>query len=223
MLDRFWIEARAIAQLSHPNIVTIYRTGEVNQVPYLASEYIEGKSLDSLPLPSICRSWCGSRSASPGPSRRPPSRHSASRHWPANIMMTNSGEVKLLILVWRSFWMPCLRSRFCCATSATRGAPGHGKRSVRSRSERWPWRRPRFLRPQHRRLGAVQTMRGGPGLEISNSASALRSMASGSGAESVHRQPPMSTAWERCCMSWRVASHRSITTTSWACVTWPDR
>lgn len=49
--DRFWIEARAIAQLSHPNVVTIYRTGEVNSVPYLASEYIEGRSLERLPLP----------------------------------------------------------------------------------------------------------------------------------------------------------------------------
>lgn len=51
LLNRFWVEARAIAQLSHPNVVTIYRTGEVNSVPYLASEYIEGKSLDRLPLP----------------------------------------------------------------------------------------------------------------------------------------------------------------------------
>ena len=51
MRDRFLNEARAIAQLSHANVVTIYRVGEVSTVPYLASEYIEGKSLERLSLP----------------------------------------------------------------------------------------------------------------------------------------------------------------------------
>jgi serine/threonine protein kinase len=51
MRDRFLNEARAIAQLSHPNVVTIYRVGEVHTVPYLASEYIEGQSLERLALP----------------------------------------------------------------------------------------------------------------------------------------------------------------------------
>lgn len=49
--DRFWTEARAVARLSHPNVVTLYRAGDLHGVPYLASEYVEGKSLDKLPLP----------------------------------------------------------------------------------------------------------------------------------------------------------------------------
>ena len=34
--DRFWTEARAIARLSHPNVVTLYRAGALSGVPYLA-------------------------------------------------------------------------------------------------------------------------------------------------------------------------------------------
>ncbi len=49
--ERFLIEARAIARMSHPNVVTIHRVGVVGGVPYLISEYIRGTSLDRLPLP----------------------------------------------------------------------------------------------------------------------------------------------------------------------------
>ncbi|MBK7071569.1 MAG: SUMF1/EgtB/PvdO family nonheme iron enzyme [Myxococcales bacterium] len=49
--DRFLVEARAIARLSHPNVVAIYRAGEVRQRPYLVSELVVGDSLASLPRP----------------------------------------------------------------------------------------------------------------------------------------------------------------------------
>jgi WD40 repeat protein/serine/threonine protein kinase len=49
--ERFVHEARAIARLSHPNVVTIYRVGEVAGQPFIISEYVRGKSLDRLPLP----------------------------------------------------------------------------------------------------------------------------------------------------------------------------
>jgi serine/threonine protein kinase len=42
---RFLQEARSSAQLSHPHIVTIYSIGEYKDVPYLAMEYIAGRSL----------------------------------------------------------------------------------------------------------------------------------------------------------------------------------
>jgi serine/threonine protein kinase/ABC-type transporter Mla MlaB component len=38
-------EAQAIAQLNHPNIVTVHDAGEVNEVPYIVMEYVEGKNL----------------------------------------------------------------------------------------------------------------------------------------------------------------------------------
>ena len=44
--ERFFREARAAAQLSHRNIITIYDLGEQDGSPYLAMEYLEGHDLD---------------------------------------------------------------------------------------------------------------------------------------------------------------------------------
>jgi len=46
--DRFLREARAIARLQHPNVVAIYRAGEVVGIPYLVSELVRGRSLDRV-------------------------------------------------------------------------------------------------------------------------------------------------------------------------------
>jgi len=44
-LDRFKIEAKALAQLSHSNIVKVLDYGEEEGVPYLVMEYVPGGSL----------------------------------------------------------------------------------------------------------------------------------------------------------------------------------
>ncbi len=44
-MARFRREAEAVAQLKHPNIVTIYETGEVNGLLYYAFELVEGHTL----------------------------------------------------------------------------------------------------------------------------------------------------------------------------------
>ena len=44
--SRFLAEAKAAGLLSHPNIVTIYDIGEVNDRPYIVMELLEGESLD---------------------------------------------------------------------------------------------------------------------------------------------------------------------------------
>ncbi len=49
--ERFAIEARAAARLQHPNVVSVYRYGELSGRPYLVSEYIRGESLDKLAKP----------------------------------------------------------------------------------------------------------------------------------------------------------------------------
>ena len=49
--DRFLTEARAIARLQHPNVVAIYRVGEVDDKPYIIYEFVRGKALDTLPRP----------------------------------------------------------------------------------------------------------------------------------------------------------------------------
>lgn len=50
---RFLVEARALARLSHPNVVTLYRVGETRDGPYLVSEFVPGRSLAEVekPLP----------------------------------------------------------------------------------------------------------------------------------------------------------------------------
>ena len=48
MRERFEIEARAAARLTHANVVTVHRFGEIAGRPYLVSEYIRGDSLDAL-------------------------------------------------------------------------------------------------------------------------------------------------------------------------------
>ncbi len=45
---RFLRESKAAGSLSHPNIVTIYDIGEVQQTPYIAMEMLDGISLDHL-------------------------------------------------------------------------------------------------------------------------------------------------------------------------------
>jgi formylglycine-generating enzyme required for sulfatase activity len=49
--ERFATEARAIARLSHPNVVAIHRVGEHVGQPYLVSEFVRGTGLDRLPRP----------------------------------------------------------------------------------------------------------------------------------------------------------------------------
>ncbi|HZJ66988.1 MAG TPA: serine/threonine-protein kinase, partial [Kofleriaceae bacterium] len=51
MRERFAIEARAAARLSHANVVTVHRYGELAGRPYLVSEYIRGHSLDKIAKP----------------------------------------------------------------------------------------------------------------------------------------------------------------------------
>src|SRR6478609_7348209 len=56
-VERFRREARAVAQLSHPNIVTVIDRGESDGQQYIVFEYVDGESLKQLvdrngPLPA---------------------------------------------------------------------------------------------------------------------------------------------------------------------------
>lgn len=51
-LRRFEQEARAVAALDHPNIVSVYDVGEANGVHYIVSELLEGETLRERVTPS---------------------------------------------------------------------------------------------------------------------------------------------------------------------------
>ena len=58
---RFYREVRAVAKLSHPNIVIAFEVNQVGQTPFLAMEYVEGIDLAKLvqqsgplPIPQAC-------------------------------------------------------------------------------------------------------------------------------------------------------------------------
>lgn len=95
--QRLLREARVIARLQHPNIVAIYRTGEVEGRPYIAYEYVEGRPISALPRPL---SWLGVLRIGLGLSRGLAAAHRAGiLHRdikPANAMLATGGEVKLL-------------------------------------------------------------------------------------------------------------------------------
>ncbi len=95
--ERFLVEARAIARLTHPNVVSIYRVGEHAGRPYLVSEFVRGKSLSELPKPvsleqglRIGLGLC----AGLGAAHQSGVLHRDVK--PANAILTDSGEAKLL-------------------------------------------------------------------------------------------------------------------------------
>ena len=95
--ERFRTEARAVARLQHPNIVAVYRTGEVRRRPYLVSEFIRGTSLDKLTWPAPGEKVLGigiGLARGLAAAHRRGVLHRDIK--PANAMLTEDGEVKLL-------------------------------------------------------------------------------------------------------------------------------
>ncbi|WNG33016.1 SUMF1/EgtB/PvdO family nonheme iron enzyme [Archangium violaceum] len=96
-LTRFLVEARAAARVQHPNVVTLYRVGQLENHPYLISEFVRGSSLDELtrPLPWERVLALGKDLARGlGAAHRRGVLHRDIK--PGNALLTETGEVKLL-------------------------------------------------------------------------------------------------------------------------------
>jgi len=95
--ERFLLEARALARLSHPNVVAVHRIGSVDGQLYIVSELVRGTSLGDLPRPvpwralrtlllGLCRGL--------GAAHRQGILHRDVK--PSNAVRGDDGEVKLL-------------------------------------------------------------------------------------------------------------------------------
>jgi len=96
---RFEREARAVAALNHPSIVTIHSVEEANGLPFLTMELVEGKPLTSLltdsglPLDTLLRIGIGISDAMAAAHQRGITHRDLK---PANVMVTDEGRVKVL-------------------------------------------------------------------------------------------------------------------------------
>ncbi|HUS27953.1 MAG TPA: protein kinase [Kofleriaceae bacterium] len=95
--ERFFVEARAAARLQHPNVVAVYRVGELEQRPYLISEFVRGERLDRVPRPMP---WQRALELAIGLARGLAAAHRRGvLHRdikPANTVLTENGDIKLL-------------------------------------------------------------------------------------------------------------------------------
>ena len=98
-LKRFQREAKTVAALNHPNIVTLYSVEETESVRFLTMELVEGKSLDqiiagrSLQLDKFFQVAIPLADALSAAHRRGVTHRDLK---PANIMLSEDGRVKIL-------------------------------------------------------------------------------------------------------------------------------
>jgi serine/threonine protein kinase len=95
--ERFLVEARAAARLQHPNVVTVYRVGDLDGQPCIVSEFIRDQTLADLPKPVP---WQRALEIGVGLARGLAAAHrSGILHRdikPANVILTEDGTPKLL-------------------------------------------------------------------------------------------------------------------------------
>jgi formylglycine-generating enzyme required for sulfatase activity len=96
-LRRFQVEARAIARLKHPNVVTVHRAGVIEGRPYLVEEFVGGQSLAEIEKPlqhdALLRTGVGLARGLAAAHRAGLVHRDVK---PGNAVQADDGEVKLL-------------------------------------------------------------------------------------------------------------------------------
>ncbi len=98
-VERFRREAQAVANLNHPNIVSLYDFGSDDSTYYIVMEYIDGRALEDIVrddgplLPERAAEITGDVARALQRAHKAGLIHRDIK--PSNIMMTSSGEVKV--------------------------------------------------------------------------------------------------------------------------------
>lgn len=96
--DRLFEEARAAARLSHPNVCTIYAVEELEGLPVLVMEYLDGAPLSEVlaatPGPDLIRTLAAQTAAGLAAAHRSNLIHGDLK--PANIFVTRDNVAKIL-------------------------------------------------------------------------------------------------------------------------------
>jgi eukaryotic-like serine/threonine-protein kinase len=121
-LEAFLREARIAASLHHPNIVTIFDAGQAAETVYIAMEYVDGRSLQSildaehiLPLSQALEFFLQACQSLIHAHRQQIVHRDVK---PANIMVTSRGEVKLM-----DFGLAAVVSSATDKVTSIRGTP----------------------------------------------------------------------------------------------------
>jgi serine/threonine-protein kinase len=98
-LQRFQLEARAAASLIHANIVQIYEVGRVENLHYIAQEYVQGQNLREWIVrhgpPDLAHALSVMRQVAAALAKAGEQGVVHRDIKPENIMLTSSGEVKV--------------------------------------------------------------------------------------------------------------------------------
>ena len=102
-LQRFELEAQAAASLVHANIVQIYEVGCVDQLHYIAQEYVQGPEPARVDRPArparpaarpVDHAAGGGRAGQGGRAGRRPPRHQAGKHHAHRRRRGESGRLR---------------------------------------------------------------------------------------------------------------------------------
>jgi serine/threonine protein kinase len=146
-LERFRREARALAAINHPHIVTIFSVEEADGIHFLTMELVEGQSLDhsipkgGLPLDRLAKIAIALADALAAAHEKGIVHRDLK---PANVMITNEGQVKVLDFGLAKE-MRATSPNDATLTSAghTGGGRGDGDAGLHvARTNRGPHRRP---------------------------------------------------------------------------------